>query len=77
MTKRNRELARQEKQATKKDKRDARSEERTPMPSGDADVLMEEFARLSERHSSNQITGTEYAKERRRIFAELGIDDGE
>jgi len=40
-------------------------------------LLMEEFARLSERYSSEQISETEYTSERRRIFDELGLDTDE
>jgi hypothetical protein len=35
---------------------------------------MEEFARLSERYSSDQISEADYASERHRIFVELGIE---
>ncbi len=77
MTKRARELSRQEKQANKKEKRDARSEDRTALPATDENALMEEFARLSERYSSEQISETEYTSERRRIFDELGLDTDE
>ncbi len=77
ITKRARELSRQEKQANKKEKRDARSEDRTALPATDENALMEEFARLSERYSSEQISETEYTSERRRIFDELGLDTDE
>jgi hypothetical protein len=73
MAKRARELSRQEKQVTKREKRDARSEEKTSLPVNHEDALMEEFARLSERYSAKQISGSEYASERERIFGELGL----
>jgi hypothetical protein len=74
MNKRARELANQEKQANKRERRHARSEDRGPLPLSDESALMEEFARLSEKYSADQISGTEYASERHRIFVELGID---
>jgi hypothetical protein len=74
MAKRAREVSRQEKQASKREKRDARSEDKVSLPEKHEDALMEEFARLSERYSAKQITGSEYASERLRIFSELGLD---
>lgn len=73
MAKRRRELARQEKQALKQEKREARAEEPTPEPV-DEGALMEQFARLSERFASDQITEADYNEERIRIFSELGIE---
>jgi hypothetical protein len=35
---------------------------------------MEEFARLSEKYSSDQISESDYTAERHRIFVELGIE---
>jgi hypothetical protein len=78
MTKRARERTRQEKQESKKEKRDARAEDETPvLPAADETALMEQFARLSEKYSSDQISETDYASERHRIFVELGIESDE
>ena len=78
MTKRARERTRQEKQESKKEKRDARAEDETPvLPAADETALMEQFARLSEKYSSEQISETDYASERHRIFVELGIESDE
>jgi hypothetical protein len=78
MTKRARERTRQEKQEAKKEKRDARSEEEGPqLPAADESALMEQFARLSEKYSSDQITESDYESERHRIFVELGIESDE
>ena len=75
MTKRARERTRQEKQESKKEKREARAEEETSvLPAADETALMEEFARLSERYSSDQISEADYVSERHRIFVELGIE---
>ena len=78
MTKRARERTRQEKQEAKKEKRDARLEdEAAPLPAADESALMEQFARLSEKFSSDQISESDYASERHRIFVELGIESDE
>lgn len=78
MTKRARERTRQEKQEAKKEKKDARSEDETVvLPEVDESALMEEFARLSERYSSDQISEADYSSERHRIFVELGIESEE
>ena len=36
---------------------------------------MEEFAKLSARFETDQITSERYNEERRRIFNELGLDE--
>jgi hypothetical protein len=77
MTKRARERTRQEKQESKKEKRDARSDGPPVLPAADESALMEEFARLSEKYSADQISESEYASERQRIFGELGIESEE
>lgn len=74
MNKRARERSRQQKQEAKQEKREARSEESASAEAVDEAALMDEFARLSERYSADEITGSEYAEERRRIFDELGIE---
>lgn len=74
MAKRARERARQEKRDAKREKRESRTIEPSP-PAADEEALMEEFARLSARYSANEIGGSDYAEERRRIFDELGIEN--
>ncbi|HEY6634466.1 MAG TPA: hypothetical protein VI141_02520 [Acidimicrobiia bacterium] len=71
--KRAREKARQDKQEAKREKQRSREDEAPDQPV-DEQALMEEFARLSERHAANQISITEYDEERHRIFVELGIE---
>jgi hypothetical protein len=76
--KRAREKARQDKKEAKRERQQSREanpevEEAAP----DEQALMEEFARLSERYETNQISTEIYDEERRRIFAELGISTDE
>lgn len=71
--KRARERARQEKKEAKKARNLAKSEVPAPEPV-DEQALMEEFARLSERYETNQISLDDYNDERHRIFVELGIE---
>ena len=72
--KRLREKAKQEKQEAKRARREARDAEKTTEDSVDQQALMDEFARLSELHESNQITTDRYNAERKRIFGALGIE---
>ena len=72
--KRARERSRQEKKQAKRERQQTRDTEEVEAEPVDEQGLMEEFARLSERHDSDQITTDHYDEERRRIFAELGID---
>lgn len=78
MAKRARERARVEKQEAKREKRLARAEAEADSDPGDVDetALMEEFARLSAAYESDDITAAEYDEGRRRIFEELGIEEG-
>ena len=74
--KRLREKARQDKKAAKREKRDMEpTEEETPTSRADEDALMQEFASLSARYESNQISSERYDEERHRIFVELGIEE--
>jgi hypothetical protein len=70
--KRARENARREKQEAKRDRRQNPPE--TEAIEVDQDALMEEYARVSARLESNEITPAEFAVERDRIFGELGIE---
>ena len=72
--KRVREREREEKKKVKQERQRAREAEQAEASDVDEQGLMEEFARLSERHDSNQISTAHYDEERRRIFDELGID---
>jgi hypothetical protein len=71
--KRSREKARQEKQEAKREKRAERRSD-TDKPDVDEQALMEEFARLNERHEAGKISAKEFEEERARIFEELGIE---
>lgn len=74
--KRLREKARQEKKAAKREKRETEpTDEETPTSREDEDALMQEFALLSARYESNQISSERYDEERHRIFVELGIEE--
>ena len=82
MAKRGREAAlKRAREKARQDKKEAKRErQQTPDPDPpldeavDEQALMEEFARLSERHESNQISPQQYNEERARIFGELGIE---
>ncbi len=74
--KRLREKARQDKKAAKREKRETEpTDEETPTSREDEDALMQEFALLSARYESNQISSERYDEERHRIFVELGIEE--
>jgi hypothetical protein len=72
--KRAREKARQEKREAKQARRESKSADETTPPTVDEDALMNEFARLSARFEANQISEEQFTKDRRRIFAALGIE---
>jgi hypothetical protein len=71
--KRAREKARQEKQAAKREKRQSSSESEG-VSRAEEDALMQEFARLSARFESDEISADEFNEERERIFGELGLE---
>lgn len=74
--KRLREKARQDKKAAKREKRETEpAEEETQTSREDEDALMQEFAALSARYETNQISSDRYDEERHRIFVELGIEE--
>lgn len=75
--KRVREKARQDKKDAKRERIQARQEDEAAAEPVDEAALMEEFARLSERHDTNLITTKTYDEERHRIFVELGIESAE
>ena len=72
--KRAREKARQEKQEAKRARRHSRSTETSNQPNPNEEALMEEFARLSAQYEAGQMSEADYSDQRRRIFAELGIE---
>lgn len=74
--KRLREKAREEKKAIKRAKRaEDTPDETTPTSRAEEDALMQEYAKLSARYESNQISSERYNEERHRIFVELGIEE--
>ena len=75
MAKRARERARQERQETKRQRRQAVSEAAAdPKDAPEEAGLMEEFRALSERHAAGLLAEGRYVQERLRIFAALGIE---
>jgi hypothetical protein len=72
--KRAREKARQEKQEAKRERQQSRAIDEPDVDPVDEQALMEEFARLSERHESDQISTEHFNEERTRIFSQLGIE---
>lgn len=72
--KRAREKARQEKREAKQERAEARKADVSDTDPAKEQALMEQFARLSERHASNEIATATYEEERHRIFVELGIE---
>lgn len=75
--KRNREKARQEKQEAKREKRSERRVESDEAAAVDEQSLMEEFARLNERHEAGEVSANDFNTERDRILGELGIESGD
>ena len=76
--KRAREKARLDKKEAKRHRREQRlSDDADTIAPADETALMEEFARLSERHDSNEIGTRQYEEERHRIFVELGLESDE
>jgi len=73
--KRAREKARQEKQEEKRARRHSESSDADEsLSKAEEDVLMQEFAALSARYESDQISTERYNEERHRIFVELGLE---
>lgn len=75
--KRAREKARQDRQAAKREKRQSDdSPDSDAAPSkAEEDALMQEFAMLSARYETDQISTERYNEERHRIFVELGLEE--
>jgi hypothetical protein len=72
--KRAREKARLEKQEAKRQRRRARRDADTTVDPTVERELMEEFARLNERHHHGQMSNDDFERERHRILVELGIE---
>ena len=72
--KRAREKARLEKREAKQAKKEARQADGPDETPVNEEALMEEFARLSERHENGHVSVDDYESERHRIFVELGIE---
>lgn len=72
--KRAREVARQEKQAQKRERRQARSDSE-PEPAMDEATLLEDYARISEQYSASLVSEAEFQEERRRIMTALGMEE--
>lgn len=73
MAKRARERAREERQETKRLRREALASE--PQSSHDGEELMERFRVLSEQYAVKAVSEAHYQEERRRIFELLGIEE--
>ena len=72
--KRAREKARLDKRQAKLAKKAAQQSEADEGEVIDEQALWEQFARLSERHESDQISTNQFEAERRRILEALGIE---
>lgn len=72
--KRAREKARLEKRAAKQARKEARQAEDSDSDQVDERALWEQFARLSERFESNEISSQRFESERERIMEALGIE---
>lgn len=70
--KRRKEKARLERQAVKRERRQAPKEDVDDAP--DEMALMERFRVLSERHAAGKIGDVAYAAGRREIFSALGLE---
>jgi len=72
--KRAREMARQEKQAEKRQRRLSSNSDDETVSKAEETALMEEFAELSARLEADLITTDQFNEERERIFGELGLE---
>ena len=71
--KRQREKARLERQAAKRERREAARYEEPEDEGPDESALMERFRVLSERHAAGEMTAEAYESERAKIFEALGL----
>jgi hypothetical protein len=74
--KRQREKARQEKQAAKRARRQTRGEDEEPTEDEgpDLDALMEEFRVISEQHAAGELPTEEFEERRDQILVQLGVE---
>jgi hypothetical protein len=73
--KRQREKARQEKQAAKRAKRLSKDDEDVTTDEGpDLDALMEEFRIISEQHAAGDLPTEEFEERRDQILVQLGVE---
>jgi len=72
--KRRKEKLRLDRQAAKRERRQAPRDEFTDDDAPDEMVLMERFRVLSERHDAGKMDDVAYQTERRKIFEELGLE---
>jgi hypothetical protein len=73
--KRQREKARQEKQAAKRARRLEKDDEETTQDDGpDLDALMEEFRIINEAHAAGELESEEFEERRDKILLQLGVE---
>jgi hypothetical protein len=73
--KRQREKARQEKQAAKRARRLEKDEdEETTEEAPDLDALMEEFRIINEQHAAGELESEEFEERRDSILMQLGVE---
>ena len=71
--KRARELKRQARATTKREKREERDRAGVDAPEIDEDALMERYGELSQRREAGEIDEATFEQERVAIFVELGL----
>lgn len=72
--KRQREKARQEKQAAKRARRLEKDEAETTDDGPDLDALMEEFRIINEAHAAGELEAEEFEERRDKILLQLGVE---
>jgi ATPase subunit of ABC transporter with duplicated ATPase domains len=72
--KRQREKARQEKQAAKRARRLEKDEAETTEEAPDLDALMEEFRIINEAHAAGELDAEEFEERRDDILMKLGVE---
>lgn len=72
--KRQREKARQEKQAAKRARRLEKDDETSTEEAPDLDALMEEFRIINEAHAAGELDSEEFEERRDDILMKLGVE---
>jgi hypothetical protein len=72
--KRQREKARQEKQAAKRARRLEKDDEESTEEAPDLDALMEEFRIINEAHAAGELDSEEFEERRDDILMKLGVE---